>query len=94
MILTENGLVGLILFLAWVGAFFVRAFKGVQLDPIRIGVFGAAVIWFSAAAVDSFHRSEFFLALGMIMMAMAGMPVAKLTDSWRSDLRGSYEAHE
>ena len=75
MILTENGLVGLIIFLAWVGAFFVRAFKGVQLDPIRIGVFGAAVVWFSAAAVDSFHRSEFFLSLGVIMIVMAAMPV-------------------
>ena len=83
MILTENGLVGLILFLAWVGVFFVRAFKGVQVEPIRIGVFGAAVIWFSAAVVDSFHRSEFFLSLGVIMMVMAAMPIAKLTKSFQ-----------
>ena len=94
MILTENGLVGLILFLAWVGAFFVRAFKGVQLDSIRVVVFGAAVIWFSAAAVDSFHRNESFLSLGVIMMAMAAMPVVKLTDTFRSVFRDSCESHK
>ena len=94
MILMENGLVGLILFLAWVGAFFVRAFKGIQLDPIRVVVFGAAVIWFSAAAVDTFHRNESFLSLGVIMMVMAGMPVVKLTDSFRSVFRDSWESHE
>jgi len=74
MILTENGLVGLTLFLLWIGAFFVRAFRVVQLDPIRIGVFGGAVIWFAAAVGDSFHTREMFLNLGIFMMALAAMP--------------------
>ena len=74
MILTENGLVGLTLFLLWIGAFFVRAFRVVQLDPIRIGVFGGAVIWFAAAVGDSFHTREMFLNLGIFMMTLAAMP--------------------
>ena len=75
MILTENGVVGLTLFLLWVGAFFVRAFRVVQCNPIRIGAFGGAVIWFSAAAVDSFHRNESFLSLGVLMIVLAAMPI-------------------
>jgi len=71
-------LVGLTLFLVWSGAFFVRAFKAVQLDPIRIGVFGGVVIWFTAAVGDSFHTREMFLAIGVIMMTMAAMPDKKL----------------
>ena len=74
MILTENGLVGLTLFLLWIGAFFVRAFRVVQLDPVRIGVFGGAVIWLAAAVGDSFHTREMFLNLGIFMMALAAMP--------------------
>ena len=74
MILTENGLVGFSLLMLWIGAFFVRAFKAVQLDPIRIGVFGGAVIWFAAAVGDSFHTREMFLNLGLFMMALAAMP--------------------
>ena len=76
------------------GAFFARAFKGIQLDPIRVVVFGAAVIWFSAAAVDTFHRNESFLSLGVIMMVMAGIPIVKLTDSFRSVFRDSWESRE
>ena len=75
MILTENGLVGLTLLLVWAGAFFVRAFKTVQLDPIRIGVFGGAVLWFVAGIGDSFHTRGVFLTVGVIMMAMATMPL-------------------
>jgi len=77
MILTENGLVGLTLFLVWSGAFFVRAFKAVQLDPIRIGVFGGTVIWYAAAIGDSFHTREMFLVIGVIMMALAAMPLGR-----------------
>lgn len=80
MILTENGLVGLTLFLVWSGAFFVRAFQAVQLDPIRIGVFGGTVIWYAAAVGDSFHTREVFLVVGVIMMALAAMPVDKAED--------------
>ena len=81
MILTENGLVGLTLFLVWSGAFFVRAFKAVQLDPIRIGVFGGTVIWYAAAVGDSFHTREMFLVVGVIMMALAAMPVESSAES-------------
>lgn len=81
MILTENGLVGLTLFLLWVGAFFVRAFRVVQRNPIRIGAFGGAVIWFSAAAVDSFHRTEYFLSLGVIMITLGAMPIKSSTET-------------
>jgi hypothetical protein len=53
MILTENGVVGLSLFLCSIAAFFMRAFRIIQVEPIRIGVFGGAVIWFAAAATDT-----------------------------------------
>lgn len=75
MILTENGLVGLGLFCIWAGAFFIRAFKMVQLDPIRISMFGGAIIWFAAGIGDSFHTRGVFLTVGVIMMAMATMPL-------------------
>ena len=75
MILTENGLVGLTLFFMWTGAFFVRAFKAVQLDSIRISVFGGAIVWFAAGIGDSFHTRGVFLTVGVIMMALAAMPL-------------------
>ncbi len=75
MILTENGMFGLVLFMIWAGAFFVRAFQLVQLDPIRIGAFGGAVVWFTAAIADGFHTREMFLAVGVIMISLAGMPL-------------------
>ena len=81
MILTENGVVGLTLFMVWAGAFFFRAFKVVQLDPIRIGVFGGAIIWFVAAVGDSFHTREMFLSIGVIMMALAAMPIESSAES-------------
>ncbi len=74
MILTESGIVGLGLFLAWGIAFFVRAIACLRLDPLRIGAFGGTIIWFSAAAFDSFHTRGVFLTVGVIMIALAVMP--------------------
>jgi len=75
MMLTENGLVGVVLFCFWAGAFFINAFKFVQLDPNRISMFGGAVIWFAAGIGDSFHTRGVFLTVGVIVMAMATMPL-------------------
>jgi len=74
MILTESGLVGIALFLAWAVAFLVRAIDCTRVDPLRIGAFGGAIIWFSAAAFDSFNTRGVFLTVGVIMMALAVMP--------------------
>jgi hypothetical protein len=38
-------------------------------------VFGGTVIWYAAAVGDSFHTREMFLVVGVIMMALAAMPV-------------------
>ena len=81
MILTENGIVGLALYLGFAAAFFVRAFRVVQVHPIRIGVFGGAVIWFAAAAADTYHMRGVFLSIGVIMMALATMPVDSSAES-------------
>ncbi len=86
MILTENGVVGLSLFLCYIAAFFVRAFRIIQVEPIRIGVFGGAVIWFAAAATDTYHMRGVFLSIGVIMMALATMPVVKIKDAVDSSL--------
>lgn len=75
MILTENGVVGLSLFLCSIAAFFMRAFRIIQVEPIRIGVFGGTVIWFAAAATDTYHMRGVFLSIGVIMMALAAMPL-------------------
>ena len=74
MILTESGIVGLALFLVWGVAFFVRAIVCLRADPVRIGAFGGTIIWFSAAAFDSFHTRGVFLTVGVIMIALAVMP--------------------
>jgi len=79
MILTESGIIGLALFLAWTAAFFVRAIGCLRIDTIRIGAFGGTIIWFSAAATDSFHTRGVFLTIGVIMMALAVMPVSART---------------
>lgn len=80
MILTENGLVGFSFLMLWISAFFARAFKAVQLDPIRIGVFGGAVIWLAAAVGDSFHTREMFLNLALLMMVLTAMPSNHLSN--------------
>jgi len=82
MILLENGIVGLALFLSWTAIFFFRAFRRVQSDPIRIGAFGGAVIWFVAASVDTYHIRTYFLVIGVIMIALASMslPTKASTD--------------
>jgi len=74
MILTESGIIGLGLFLVWGVAFFVRAIVCLRADPVRIGTFGGAIIWFSAGAFDSFNTRGVFLTVGVIMLALAVMP--------------------
>lgn len=74
MILTECGVVGLLLFASWSIAFFVRGIRVLREDPIRIGALGGSIIWYSAAAFDSFNTRGVFLTVGVIMMALAAMP--------------------
>lgn len=74
MVLTECGVIGLGLLLAWAGAFFLTAIGQLCTDPIRIGALGGAIVWFSAAAFDSFNTRGVFLTVGVIMMALAVMP--------------------
>ncbi len=73
-ILTESGAIGLALFLAWAAAFFVRSIACLRLEPVRVGAFGGTIIWFSAAAFDTFTARGVFLSLGTIMIAMSVMP--------------------
>lgn len=73
-ILTESGAIGLSLFLAWTAAFFVRSIACLRLEPVRVGAFGGAIIWFTAAAFDTFTARGVFLSLGTIMIAMSVMP--------------------
>ena len=74
MILTESGAIGLMIFVAWMVAFLMRGVQLLRDDPLRVGVFGGAIIWFSTAAFDSFHTRGVFLTVGVIMIALAVMP--------------------
>ena len=76
-ILTESGLIGLALFLAWSAAFFARSIACLRLEPIRIGVFGGAIIWFTAAAFDTFTARGVFLSIGTIMITLTVMPPSR-----------------
>ena len=73
-VLTESGLVGLTLLLAWLTALFVRSVACLRLEPVRIGALGGLIIWCSAAAFDTFTARGVFLSLGAIMMALTVMP--------------------
>ncbi len=83
-ILTESGMIGLALFLAWSAAFFVRSIACLRIEPVRVGVFGGAIIWFSAAAFDTFTARGVFLSIGTIMIAMTVMPPAIATRAPRA----------
>ena len=72
--LTESGIIGLALLLAWSAAFFVRGVACLRLEPIRIGVFGGAIIWFTAAAFDTLTANGALFGVGVIMIAMTVMP--------------------
>ncbi len=74
-ILTECGLVGLGLFSLWSVVMFIRAIQIVRQDPIRICALGGVIIWFSAAAFDSFNTRGVFMTVGAIMIALAVMPL-------------------
>ncbi len=73
-ILTECGLVGLGLFVLWAIVFFGRAIAMLRDDPVRIGAIGGAIVWFTAAAFDSFNTRGVFLTVGAIMIALSVMP--------------------
>jgi O-antigen ligase len=84
MILTENGVIGLALFAAWAGACLGRGLQQVRGDPARIGAFGGTVMWFGAAMFDSFHTRGVFLSVGVIVMALATMPLSDGSGSGRA----------
>ena len=77
MILTESGVIGLVMFVAWMISFLLRGVQSLREDPLRVGVFGGAIIWFSAALFDSFNTRGVFLTVGVIMIALAVMPRAR-----------------
>ncbi len=74
MILLETGLVGFLLFGWWSVLFAWQSVQVVRIDPLRIAAFGGAIIWFSAAAFDSFNTRGVFLTAGVIMIALSAMP--------------------
>ena len=82
-ILTECGIVGLGLFVLWSVAFAIKAIQCVRIDPMRIGALGGTIIWFSAAAFDSFNTRGVFLTVGAIMIALAVMPLVRESSAQR-----------
>ncbi|NBX25146.1 MAG: hypothetical protein EBQ99_03725, partial [Planctomycetes bacterium] len=48
-----------------------ESLRAVLEDPVRITAFGAAVVWFVAAAFDGFMQSGGFLSVGAITFVMA-----------------------
>lgn len=70
-ILAETGLIGAIMFLMFMVHFFRESLRAVLQDPVRITAFGAAVVWFVAAAFDGFMQSGGFLSVGAITFVMA-----------------------
>lgn len=81
MILLETGVVGLGLFVWWSALFAWRSLQYVRRDPLRIAAFGGAIIWYSAAAFDSYNTRGVFLTAGVIMMALSAMPLQPSTAS-------------
>jgi len=81
MVLLETGVVGLGLFVWWSALFAWRSLQYVRRDPLRIAAFGGAIIWYSAAAFDSFNTRGVFFGGGVIMMALSAMPLERTTAS-------------
>jgi len=69
--LTETGLIGLCLLAKFITLFFAQAFQAVRENPVRVSAFGAAVVWFTAAAFDGYQQSGGFLTVGAIVMVLA-----------------------
>jgi len=79
MVLLETGVVGLGLFVWWSALFAWCSVQYVRRDPLRIAAFGGAIIWYSAAAFDSFNTRGVFFGGGVIMMALSAMPLERTT---------------
>jgi len=79
MVLLETGAIGLGLFVWWSALFAWRSLHYVRRDPLRIAAFGGAIIWYSAAAFDSFNTRGVFFGGGVIMMALSAMPLERTT---------------
>ncbi len=73
-ILAETGVIGAAMFLMFMVHFFRESLRAVLEDPVRITAFGAAVVWFVAAAFDGFMQSGGFLSVGAITFVMACRP--------------------
>ena len=82
-ILTECGIVGLGLFVLWSVTFAIKAIQCVRIDPMRVGALGGTIVWFSAAAFDSFNTRGVFLTVGAIMIALAVMPLSREASAQR-----------
>jgi O-antigen ligase len=74
MVLQESGIIGLGLFLWWSILFAWQSVQYVRREPLRIAAFGGSIIWYSAAAFDSFNTRGVFLSAGVIMMTLSAMP--------------------
>ena len=70
-ILTETGLIGLGLFAAFMALLFRDVLRGLRGQPLLVASFGALVVWFVAAAFDSYHQSGGFLSVGAILIPLA-----------------------
>ena len=70
-ILTESGIVGMGLFVAFIITFFAGALQSVQKDPVFIMTLGASMLWFVAASFDGFFNSGGFLSVGAIVLTLS-----------------------
>ncbi len=70
-ILTETGLIGLGLFTAFMTLLFRDVLRSVWERPMLVASFGALVVWFVAAAFDSYQQSGGFLTVGAILIPLA-----------------------
>jgi len=70
-ILTESGIVGMGLFVAFIITFFAGALRSVQKDPVYIMTLGASMLWFVAASFDGFFNSGGFLSVGAIVLTLS-----------------------
>jgi len=79
--LAETGLIGLGLLTTFIALFFMQAFQAVRENPVRVSAFGAAVVWFTAAAFDGYQQSGGFLSVGAIVMVLAVARVPAMVGS-------------
>lgn len=70
-ILTETGVIGLVLFAVFMVLLFRDVLRSVRERPMLVASFGALVVWFVAAAFDGFQQSGGFLSVGAILIPLA-----------------------